>query len=471
MNSSSTNQPNRALNQPTRVYLDHAASSPLRPEVEEAMARVSRAMNPAGQYSTGRDARRQLEEAREQIAEILGADPIEVIFTGSGTEADNIAVQGLALAARRKTPQRNRIYSSGIEHPAVAQTVDWLAGEPFNFDAREIALAKGDSADHRSAVGETSANTASNPPRANNHSAEDRAATAAPDGEFEKRCLIDHQWLARELNEHAEETALVTTMWANNETGCIQPIEEIAGIIASCVGERPEPAPGSAHALAPQELPVIQHVPWHVDAVQVVGHRPVNFHDLGADTLAASAHKFGGPRSAGILLARRDAQILSPIRGGGQERGLRSGTVNVQAAVGTAVALASSMKEAEEETQRIAAMRDHVRAAIDGIDGVRIWTQEPALPGHLHASFPGAEGDSLIMLLDVAGVDASTGSACSAGVNRASTVLAAMGVPVEVARGALRLTFGADNTMEQAQDIANRLPQIVEQARAAGMAY
>lgn len=415
------------------------------------MERVGRAMNPAGQYATGRDARRQLEDAREQIAEILGADPIEVIFTGSGTESDNIAVQGLALAARKKNAQRNRIYSSGIEHPAVAQTMDWLAGEPFNFESHEIAL-----------VDEVSSYTEDEP-----------GGRAVNGGEYtgEKRCLIDHTWLEQELDAHAEHTALVTTMWANNETGCIQPIDDIARIIAGAVGERPEPAPGSAHALAPQELPVIQHVPWHIDAVQVVGHLPVDFHALGADTLAASAHKFGGPRSAGILLARRDAQILSPIRGGGQERGLRSGTVNVQAAVGTAVALASSIKEAEEDTRKVAAMRDHVRAAIENIDGVRIWTQEPALPGHLHASFPGAEGDSLIMLLDVAGVDASTGSACSAGVNRASTVLATMGVPVDVARGALRLTFGADNTMEQAEDLARRLPLIVEQARAAGMAY
>lgn len=424
-----------------RVYLDYAASAPLRPEAEEVMSRVGRAMNPAGQYATGREARRHLEEAREQIAELLGADPIEVVFTGSGTEADNIAVQGLALAARKKNPQRTRIYSSGIEHPAVAQSVEWLTGEPFNFEAHEIEL-----------VGAVPCETG------DEHAGE-------------KFCLIDSSWLERELDAHAENTALVTTMWANNETGCVQPIEDIARIIADCEGERPEPAPGSAHALAPQELPVIQHVPWHIDAVQVVGHQPVNFHALGADTLAASAHKFGGPRSAGLLLARRDAQILSPIRGGGQERGLRSGTVNVQAAVGTAAALASAIKEMEQEIAHVRALRDHVKAAAERIDGVRLWTQEPALPGHLHMSFPGAEGDSLIMLLDVAGVDASTGSACSAGVNRASTVLATMGIPVEVARGALRLTFGPGNTMEQARDIATRLPLIVEQARSAGMAF
>ena len=246
---------------------------------------------------------------------------------------------------------------------------------------------------------------------------------------------------------HAEDPlALVTCMWANNETGNLQPVAELAA------------AAGQAG------------VPFHTDAVQVVGHQPVDFHALGASTLAASTHKFGGPR-AGLLLARRDAPIASPVRGGGQERKLRSGTVNVQAAVGTAAALAAAHRDMDADNARMATLRQSLLERIHTIDGVRVWTVGASLPSHLHASFPGAEGDSLIMLLDVAGVDASTGSACSAGVNRASHVLAAMGVPVEVARGALRLTLGPQTTREEVERVAEMLPRVVEQARQAGMAF
>ena len=360
------------------------------------MARANELLNPAGQYGSGRQARAALEEAREQVAELLGCDPVEVIFTGSGTEADNIAVQGLAFASQRQRGA-TAVISSGVEHPAVIESVNWLTR--LGFEHREWSVDE---------HGRVDANTE----------------------------LLD-----------ATDIAVATCMWANNETGNIQPIEDIA-----------------------DRLHERSDVPFHIDAVQVVGHLPINFHQLGAQTLAASAHKFGGPKSAGILLARRDAQIDSPLRGGGQERGLRSGTANPQTAVGVAAALAASYKTMEEDNAHIARMRDIVAEAARGIDGVRVWTDKPALPGHLHVSFPGAEGDSLIMLLDAAGVDASTGSACSAGVNRASHVLTAMGVPVDVARGALRITLGADVTDDQVDYLAGILPRVVEQARAAGMA-
>lgn len=378
-----------------RLYLDNAASQPLRSEAAEAMRAVENQVNPAGQYASGRAARSYVEDAREQIAELLGADSAEVIFTGSGTEADNIAVQGLAFGAGKGT-----IASANIEHPAVMESVSWLCDGPIDFGFSHLQLP------------------------------------------------VDEQGRAQckpsELDQH--EIALLTCMWANNETGAIQPVQEFA-------------------ALARE-----RGIPFHTDAIQAVGHVPVNFHELGASTLAASAHKFGGPKSVGILLARRDARILSPVRGGGQERKLRSGTVNVQGAVGAAAALASAIKNMEQENAQITKHRDHLRAAVESIDDVRIWTSEPALPGHLHMSFPGAEGDSLIMLLDAAGVDASTGSACSAGVNRASTVLTAMGVEVDVARGALRLTVGPSADEKAISELAQRLPKIVEQARLAGMA-
>lgn len=390
-----------------RLYIDNAASQPLRPEAQEAMARAADLLNPAGQYASGRNARRALEDAREQIAELLGADPAEVIFTGSGTEADNIAVQGLAFGSKAHRGA-TVIASSDIEHPAVMEAVDWLTSGPMGFGFRRLLLP----------VDATSR-------------------------------VLAQQWIGAHGSTTAQpaDIALLTCMWANNETGALQPVHELAQFARE------------------------HGIPFHTDAVQAVGHIPVDFHALGASTLAASAHKFGGPKSTGILLARRDADILSPVRGGGQERKLRSGTVNVQGAVGSAAALASAIKEMEQATATQTAARERLRAAVESIEGARIWTpREHSLPGHLHVSFPGAEGDSLIMLLDAAGVDASTGSACSAGVNRASHVLTAMGVPVDVARGALRLTIGADITDEQVDYLAGILPRVVEQARAAGMA-
>ncbi|MCG7457592.1 cysteine desulfurase [Corynebacterium sp. ACRPH] len=389
------------------MYVDNAASQALRPEAQEAMERAAELLNPAGQYKTGRDARRSLEDAREQIAELLGADAAEVIFTGSGTEADNIAIQGLAFGSKAHRGA-HVIASSDIEHPAVVESVDWLTAGPLDlgFDRAVLPV---------DAAGRI---------RAEDWIVGLEGSAGAPN-----------------------DLALLTCMWANNETGAIQPVETLASFARD------------------------NGVPFHTDAVQAVGHVPVDFHALGATTLAASAHKFGGPKNTGLLLARRDADILSPVHGGGQERKLRSGTVNVQGAVGCAAALASSIKELEQATARMRVARERLRAAAQGIDGVRIWTPEVgALPGHLHMSFPGAEGDSLIMLLDAAGVDASTGSACSAGVNRASHVLTAMGVPVDVARGALRITLGTDITDDQVEYLAGILPRVVEQARAAGMA-
>lgn len=413
------NETNHAASAQGRLYVDNAASQALRPEAQEAMERAAGLLNPAGQYKTGRDARRSLEDAREQIAELLGADAAEVIFTGSGTEADNIAIQGLAFGSKAHRGAHVTA-SSDIEHPAVVESVDWLTAGPLDLGFERAVLPV-------DAAGRIRA--------------EDWIAG------LENGAGADSVQGSPGAADGASDLALLTCMWANNETGAIQPVETLASFARN------------------------NGVPFHTDAVQAVGHIPVDFHALGATTLAASAHKFGGPKNTGLLLARRDADILSPVRGGGQERKLRSGTVNVQGAVGCAAALASSIKELEQATARMRMARERLRAAAQSIDGVRIWTPEVgALPGHLHMSFPGAEGDSLIMLLDVAGVDASTGSACSAGVNRASHVLTAMGVPVDVARGALRITLGADITDDQVDYLAGILPRVVEQARAAGMA-
>ncbi|WP_420098854.1 cysteine desulfurase family protein [Corynebacterium sp.] len=390
-----------------RIFADHAATAPMRPEAVEAVSQTAALVNPAGQYASGRHAQRVLEDARDRVAELLGADRAEVLFTASGTESDNLAVQGLAFGARKtRGAAARRILSAATEHPAIVETVDWLCGDLLGGGSTLF--------DHVALVVDGSG----------------RVRVDALPG----------------LDPSTD--ALVTCMWANNETGNLQPVQAV-----------------SEHATA-------AGVPLHVDAVQAVGHLPVDFHALGSATLAASAHKFGGPKSMGILLARRDAALVSPLRGGGQERGVRSGTANPQGAAGTAAALAAAVGEMEEEQRRLSALREKVFAVVRSIPGAQIYTDPVggALAGHVHVAFPGAEGDSLIMLLDVAGVDASTGSACSAGVNRASHVLTGMGVPADVARGALRLTFGTCTTAGDVDRLCALLPGVVDQARAAGMA-
>lgn len=398
--------------QPPRTYLDHAASAPLRPEASAALAETAALLNPAGQYASGREANRIVEDAREQIGDLLGADRAEVLFTGSGTEADNIAVQGLAFGSLRTRGVR-RIRSTLVEHPAVGESVDWLCGG--------LPVPGGPLFDHAVIPVD---------------------ATGRPVPVTDPDPAVD---------------ALVTAMWVNNETGNITDLASVVG---------PAVAAG---------------VPVHVDAVQAVGHLPVDFHGLGISTLAASAHKFGGPKSVGLLLARRDAVIDTPVRGGGQERKLRSGTVNPQGAAATAAALAAAVAELDAEHERLAGYQSRLLDVVRSVPDAVVYTDPAgvsgeaagpgALPSHVHVSFPGAEGDSLIMLLDVAGIDASTGSACSAGVNRASHVLTAMGVEVHTARGALRLTTGPATTDADIDRVCALLPGVVAQARAAGTAY
>lgn len=372
--------------QPARRYLDHAATTPMRQVAIDAWVEHAGALNPGGQYGSGRAARRVLDDARDQIARLLGADPVEVIFTASGTEADNLAVTGLYRAS-----ELDRIISTPIEHPAVLEPVQ-AAGAVVEW------------------------------------------LPVGPDGRVSELSVLDTP------------AAVACCMWANNETGAIQPIDEVIARAAAA------------------------GTPVHVDAVQVVGHLPVDFRSLGATTLAASAHKFGGPRSAGLLLARRSPAPAPVLHGGGQERGIRPGTLDVATAAATAAALEEAVGEISEETTRLTALRDTLRAGILArVDDVLVHTTEPALPGHLHLSFPGAEGDSLIMLLDAAGIEASTGSACASGVNRASHVLLAQGVGERDTRGAVRFTLGHTSTGEDVDAVLAVIAEVVARARTAGM--
>ena len=369
-------------------YFDHAATTPMRQVAVDTWAEHAHLLNPGGQYASGRAANAVLAQARETVAEILGADPVEVIFTASGTEADNVALRGFA------GDPGARVISTPIEHPAVRETVADL--EKHGADVQMLP------------VGE--------------------------DGVVDVTDALD------------EPANVATCMWANNETGAIQPIEEIIAR-ANAAG-----------------------TPVHVDAVQVVGHLPVNFHALGATTLAASAHKFGGPRGAGILLAKRSPAPSPVLTGGGQQRGIRPGTVDVATAAATAAALKEAAGEMEAEAARLATLRDELvhaaiatipdaHATVLGRDGVQV------LPGHAHLIFPGANGDAMIMLLDSQGIEASTGSACNNGVNQRSHVLEAMGLPDDHADGALRFTLGRTTTDKDVQFLLERLPEVIGKAR------
>ncbi|MDO4631981.1 MAG: cysteine desulfurase family protein [Corynebacterium sp.] len=374
-------------------YFDHAATTFMRPCAREAWLNASTLLNPAGQYQLGRKARSVLEDARETVATLLGCEPIEVIFTASGTESDNIALVGLWQARRAA---HNRVVTTTIEHSAVYETAQYLKSQGAHLDILPVT---GEGIVHD------------------------------PD------------------NFLGEPAAVVSCMWANNETGAIQPIPEIVAKAQ---------ATGS---------------PVHVDAVQAVGKLPINFHESGITTLAASGHKFGGPRGVGILLARRSPAPEPLFHGGGQERGLRSGTVDVAGAAGLAAALQEAHADMEAEMARVAKLKTQLISAVTAnIPGAVINTPTQSLPTHLNVSFPGAEGDSLIMLLDAAGIAASTGSACANGVNRASRILLAQRVAEKLARGTLRLTMGYTTTQEDVDHVIQHLAKAVDMAQRAGMA-
>ncbi|WP_284853526.1 cysteine desulfurase family protein [Corynebacterium sp. MSK072] len=366
-------------------YFDYAATQPMRQSAIDAWVAASGSLNSSAQYASGRRARSVLDDAREKVASLLGCEPIEVIFTSSGTEADNIAIQGLYAAG-----DTNRIISTDIEHPAVRDTVSKLAQAGATVDLLPV----------------------------------DRSGHISDGGAF------------------AEPADLATCMWANNETGAIQPIEHLA-------------------SLAQQS-----GIPMHVDAVQVAGKLPINFAELGITTLAASAHKFGGPRGIGVLLAKRTPAPQPISYGGGQERGLRPGTVDVASASALSAALEESIAESAAEGERIAGLRNKLRDGIlSSIDNVVVNSTEPCLPSHLHVSFPGTDGDSLIMLLDSLQIEASTGSACSAGVNRMSHVLSAMGVSEDEGIGSLRFTLGRLTSEDDVDYVLAHLPDVVARAR------
>ncbi|MEV6718882.1 cysteine desulfurase family protein [Lentzea sp. NPDC051208] len=379
------------------AYLDHAATTPMHPQAVAAMTEaLSTTGNASSLHTSGRRARRAIEEARENIADALGARPSEVLFTGGGTESDNLAVKGIYWASGRR-----RVLASAVEHHAVLDAVEWL--EQQGAEVTWLPT--------------------------------DRFGRVSPES-------------VAEALDASDDVALVTTMWANNEVGTINPVHEIAAVCAA------------------------RGVPFHTDAVQAVGAVPVGFAASGASALTMTGHKVGGPYGVGVLLLARDVKCTPLMHGGGQERDVRSGTLDVPSIVGLARAVRISVEEQASRAVEIAALRDELIASVRAVVPDVIVNGDPVdrLPGNAHLTFPGCEGDSLLMLLDARGVECSTGSACTAGVAQPSHVLLAMGVEPALARGSLRFSLGHTSTHADVEKLVSVIGPVVERARTAGLA-
>lgn len=386
------------------AYLDHAATTPMHPAAVEAMTSVLTTVgNASSLHTSGRAARRRMEEARETLAHLLGARPSEVIFTAGGTESDNLAIKGIFWARRDADARRRRIVTAPVEHHAVLDAVEWLV----EHEGAEVSWLPVD-------------------------------ADGAVAPEDLRAVLAAH-----------DDVALVSVMWANNEVGTISPIAELAAVAADF------------------------DVPIHSDAIQAVGHIPVDFAASRLSAMSVAAHKFGGPTGVGALVLRRDTACVPVLHGGGQERDVRSGTPDVAGSVAMAAAAKVAVEALAENSARVSALRDRLIAGVQaGIEDVDVNGAEGdgRLPGNAHFTFRGCEGDALLMLLDAKGVECSTGSACTAGVAQPSHVLLAMGADPAAARGSLRLSLGHTSTDADVDAALEVLPAAVQRAREAALA-
>lgn len=389
------------MNDARTVYLDHAATTPMTDVAVEAMtAHLREVGNASSLHASGRRARRVIEESRETVAQALGCRPGEVVFTSGGTEADNLAVKGLFWSRRDGDPRRTRVLSTAVEHHAVLDPLEWLA----EHEGAEVEMLP---VDH--------------------------------DG----RLRVDA--LRAAVERDPASVALITVMWANNEVGTLQPIDEVVAIAAE------------------------HGIPVHTDAVQAVGVTPVDFAASGVDALSLSGHKVGGPQGVGALVVRREVELTPQLHGGGQERDVRSGTLDVPAIAGFAAAVELAVKQQADHAARLAGLRDELVAAVRRAVPDAVLNGDPVdrLPGNVHLSFPGCEGDSLLMLLDARGIECSTGSACSAGVPQPSHVLLGMGRSSDEARSSLRFSLGHTSTDADVAAVAEAIGPCVERARAA----
>ncbi|CAB4832360.1 unannotated protein [freshwater metagenome] len=377
------------------ICLDHAATTPMVESSLIAMTNQLAALgNPSSLHTHGRATRKTLEDARELIAKEVGCLPSEVIFTASGTEANNIALKGLYWSGRDKG--KHVVVISSIEHHAILDPAHWLA-EHESAEVIEIPV--------------------------------------DTDG------IIDLAFLKNLVESRGNEIAVISVMHSNNETGVLQPITDVVAI----AGE----------------------IPVHTDAVQSFKKTPLSFSQLGVTAMTISAHKIGGPLGIGALILKRTVEIPSLLHGGGQEREIRSGTLNAPGIVGFATAAASSHYNAGA----VAGLRDRFISSVQSLipDAVINGLASKRLPGIINITFPGTQSDTLLLLMDAQHVSCSTGSACSAGVHEASHVLLAMGHSEITAQSSLRFSFGATSTANDCDFVVSVLPDVITRGRAANL--
>lgn len=380
-------------------YFDHAATTPMIPAAIEALnLQISHLGNASSLHTQGRSVRKDVEEARETLARIAGCGPSEIIFTGSGTESNNLAIKGFYWMRRDENPARNIIVISAFEHHAILDPVEWL-------EAHEGA--------HIIQIPVTR------------------------DG------VVDLEALQDIVTANRAKIALIAVMHSNNEVGTVQPIQDVVKIAGD--------------------------IPVHTDAVQSFTKVPFNFSELGVTSATLSAHKIGGPLGVAILILTRGIDVTPILHGGGQERDIRSGTLNAPAIVSFAAAASEADSHRKEIFVMIHELKKHlIQSLLSKVPDIRInGGVEPALPGIANITFPGTESDGLLLLLDAEGIAASTGSACSAGVPQASHVLLAMGISEVDARSSLRFSLGRSNTVEEIDHLASVIESVVERARAA----
>ena len=375
------------------IYLDHSATTPVKKEVIEFMMPYffEKFGNPSSVYLVGRESRKAVDEARDRVANAIGAQSKEIFFTSGGSESDNWALKGVAYANKSKG---NHIITSAIEHHAIHNACKYLEDDGF-----EVTYLPVDS-----------------------------------------NGLISIDDLKEAIKPT---TILISIMFANNEIGTIQPIGEI-GCIAKEKG-----------------------IYFHTDAVQAIGNIPINVDELNIDLLSLSGHKFYGPKGIGALYIRKNVKIASFIQGGAQEKGRRGGTENVAGIVGLGKAIEIAAQNVEAYNSKLLNLRNRlIRGVKEKIPFVRLnGDTDKRLPGNVNFSFEFIEGESLLLMLDMKGIAASSGSACSSGSLDPSHVLLAIGLEHEIAHGSLRLTLGADNTEEDVDYVLEVLPPIVERLR------
>ena len=381
------------------IYLDHAATTPMSPAAREALvAQMSQVGNASSLHAFGRGVRKEVEQARESIATIACAHPTEIIFTASGTEANNLAIKGFYWKSIERDPSKNIIVVAAFEHHAILEPVVWLE-------------------EHEGA-----------------------AVIYIP---IKPEGVIDLDALAQIIETESEHIAVIAVMHSNNEIGTIQPIAEIVELAGG--------------------------IPVHTDAVQSFGKVDFDFAVLGVRSAVISAHKIGGPLGVAALILEHGIDITPLLHGGGQERDIRSGTINAPSIVAFAAAAQSAAVDRVSNFECTWKLRESLKERILRAepDATFNGRSEIMLPGILNVTFPNTESDSLLLLLDNAGIAASTGSACSAGVQRASHVLISLGLTEAQARSSIRFSLGSSTTQAEIDEVGSKIGSVVESARAA----